>query len=83
MATQKTLEQKMEERQNIEMQIACLQQHLSAPTSNIGDWKVIKVYEARLKNEPDPYNFDELAQARQTVRDQINELQTQLEQMND
>lgn len=83
MATQKTLEQKMEERQNIEMQIACLQQHLSAPTSNIGDWKIIKIYEARLQNQPDPYNYEELSQARQAVREQINQLQAQLEQMDD
>lgn len=77
------LEQEMTERQRIEIQIACLQQKLSEPTSVIGDWKIIKIYEARLQNRPDPYNYEELAQARQAVRNQINELQTQLEQMND
>ena len=83
MSKNETLEEKMMERQRIETQIACLQQHLSAPTSDVGDWKIIKIYEARLQNQPDPYNYEELSQARQAVREQINQLQTQLEQMND
>ena len=74
------LEHNMMERQRIETQIACLQQHLSAPTSNIGDWKIIKIYEARLQGAPDPYNYNELAQARQAIRNQINQLQSQLNQ---
>ena len=53
------LEQEMTERQRIEIQIACLQQKLSEPTSDIGDWKIIKIYEARLQNRPDPYNYEE------------------------
>ena len=41
MSKNETLEEKMMERQRIETQIACLQQHLSAPTSDVGDWKII------------------------------------------
>ena len=67
-------------RDAIESQIRTLQSRLDEPTSNIGDWKIIKIYEARLSGESDPYNFEELKAARQAVRDEINALQTQLEQ---
>ena len=60
MAKKKT-ELTEEERGEIKSQIRTLQSRLDAPTSNIGDWKIIKIYEARL-------------------RDEINALQTQLEQ---
>ena len=66
------------DRERIESEIRTLQSKLDAPTSNIGDWKIIKIYEARLSGESDPYNFDELKAARQAVRDKINELQAQL-----
>ena len=69
-----------EERDAIESQIRTLQSRLDAPTSNIGDWKIIKIYEARLSGESDPYDYEELKAARQAVRDEINALQTQLEQ---
>lgn len=66
------------ERDAIESQIRTLISRLDAPTSDIGDWKIIKIYEARLRNEADPYNFEELDAARQAVRIEINELQAQL-----
>ena len=62
----------------IESQIRTLTSKLDAPTSDIGDWKIIKIYEARLSGEEDPYNYEELSAARQAVRDKINELQAQL-----
>ena len=68
------------DRERIESEIRTLQSKLDAPTSDIGDWKIIKIYEARLSGESDPYNFDELKAARQAVRDEINTLQAQLEQ---
>lgn len=68
------------ERDAIESQIRTLTSKLDAPTSDIGDWKIIKIYEARLSGESDPYNYEELKAARQAVRDEINALQTQLEQ---
>ena len=67
------------DRERIESEIRTLQSKLDAPTSNIGDWKIIKTYEARLSGESDPYNFEELKAARQAVRDKINALQAQLE----
>lgn len=66
------------ERDAIESQIRTLTSKLDAPTSNIGDWKIIKIYEARLNGESDPYNYEELKAARQAVRDEINALQAQL-----
>ena len=45
-----------EERGAIESQIRTLQSRLDAPTSDIGDWKIIKIYEARLSGESHPYN---------------------------
>ena len=68
------------DRERIESEIRTLQSKLDAPTSDIGDWKIIKIYEARLSGESDPYNYEELKAARQVVRDKINTLQAQLEQ---
>lgn len=66
------------ERDAIESQIRTLTSKLDAPTSDIGDWKIIKIYEARLSGESDPYNYEELKAARQAIRDEINALQAQL-----
>lgn len=65
-------------RDSIESEIRGLVSSLDAPTSSIGDWKIVKIYEARLKGEDDPYDYDELAQKRQEARDRINELQAEL-----
>ena len=67
------------DRERIESEIRTLQSKLDAPTSDIGDWKIIKIYEARLSGESDPYDYEGLKAARQAVRDKINELQTELE----
>ena len=66
------------DRERVESEIRTLQSKLDAPTSDIGDWKIIKIYEARISGESDPYNYEELKAARQAVRDKINELQAQL-----
>lgn len=55
--------------------IAFLKGCLSCSESPVGDWKVIKIYEARMAGEEDPYDFDDLKSQRQAVRDKINELQ--------
>lgn len=65
-------------RNALNAELSQLMSSLSANTSSIGDWKVIKIYEARLKGEPDPYDFNELAAARQNARDRINEIQAEL-----
>ena len=67
------------DRERIESEIRTLQSKMDEPTRDIGDWKIIKIYEARLSGESDPYNYEELKAARQAVRDKINELQAELE----
>lgn len=62
-------------------ELASLMSGLSANTSPIGDWKVIKVYEARMLGKEDPYDMEELAAERQTVRDRINEIQKELKKL--
>ena len=62
-------------------EMAQLMSNLSANTSSIGDWKVIKIYEARIKGEQDPYNFETLAAQRQAARDRINEIQEELKEL--
>lgn len=69
------------ERNALNAELAALMSSLSANTSAIGDWKVIKIYEARLKGEQDPYDFDELAAQRQAARDRINEVQQELKKL--
>lgn len=74
-------ERKRMERERIESEIRGLVSRLDAPTSDIGDWKIVKIYEARLSGESDPYDYEELKAARQAVRDEINALQKQLEEI--
>ena len=69
------------ERSRIEGQIRELIAELDAPNSAIGDWKVVKCYEAKLQDLQLPYNLNELMAARQQVRNQINELQNQLAEL--
>lgn len=71
-------ERKRMERERIESEIRGLVSRLDAPTSDIGDWKIVKIYEARLSGESDPYDYEELKAARQSIRDEINALQKQL-----
>ena len=73
----KKMELTEEERGAIESQIRMLQSRLDAPTSDIGDWKIIKIYEARLSRARAPYHSAELKAGRQAVRNKINELQAQ------
>ena len=52
---------------------------LSSSTSEIGDYRIIKTYEARLNNEKDPYDTKSILAKRQEIRDKINALQQQLD----
>ena len=70
-----------ERRNALNSELAQLMSNLSANTSPIGDWKVIKIYEARMEGNPDPYDFEELAAERQAARDRINEIQHELEEL--
>ena len=68
----------MDKDQEKYQQIAVLRSQLSSSVSEIGDWKITKIYEARMNNEADPYDFAALTKARQDVRDQINALEKEL-----
>lgn len=70
--------QKQMEIDNLQSQIRCLQADLSADTSSTGDWKIIKIYQARMQGLPDPYDFEQIVAARQAKRDQINALQQKI-----
>lgn len=52
---------------------------LSSSTSEIGDYRIIKTYEARLNNEEDPYDTKSILAKRQEIRDKINTLQQKLD----
>ena len=70
-----------DKRNALNAELASLMSGLSANTSPIGDWKVIKVYEARVLGKEDPYDMEQLAAARQTARDRINEIQNELKKL--
>ena len=55
-----------------------LRSELSSPASDIGDWKVAKIYEARIKGESDLYDAADLIEKRQAVRDRIAALEKEL-----
>ena len=66
--------EEQEKRQSI-INMTC---DLSSPASEYGDWKIAKIYEARLNGKPDPYNADELIAKRQEIRDSINATRKEL-----
>ena len=63
-----------QERQDLEAELRRLHSSLDASSSEIGDWKIIKIYEARLQGLPDPYDYAELAAQRENVRVRIREI---------
>ena len=71
---QKTIAQKQQE-------IINLRCHLTSDVSEIGDYKIVKTYEARLQNETDPYDTADLLKKRQEVRDKINQLEVEVNEM--
>ena len=62
------------ERNDLEAELRTLHSKLDTSSSDIGDWKIIKIYEARLQGLPDPYDYDELAYQREAVRERIREI---------
>ena len=74
MDNEKEQMEEQEKRQSI-INMTC---DLSSPASKYGDWKIAKIYEARLNGEPDPYNADELIAKRQEIRDSINATRKEL-----
>ena len=65
--------------QKKQQRIIDLKWTLQSFDSSVGDYKVMKTYEARLKGEADPYDTDDLIAKRKAVRDEINKLRQELE----
>lgn len=70
-----------DKRNALRAELAELMSGLSANTSPIGDWKVIKVYEARMLGKEDPYDMEQLTAERQAARERINEIQNELKKL--
>lgn len=69
-------------RNKLQAERAQLMSDLSANTSPIGDWKIVKIYEARMAGLEDPYNADELMAQRAAVREHINKIDETLSKLN-
>lgn len=66
---------------DLNAEMSQLMSNLDANTSPIGDWKIVKIYEARMRGAEDPYDFDELVLERQAARMRINEINMELEKL--
>lgn len=71
-------DQNFSKRNALNAEKAQLMSSLAANTSPIGDWKVMKIYEARMRGEADPYDFEALSIARQEARNRINVINIEL-----
>lgn len=65
-------------RDNLEAELRMLRSKLQANTSEIGDWKVVKTLEYQLTGQKIPYDMERLNSDRQKVRDRINEIEAEL-----
>ena len=63
---------------NLEAELRTLRSKLQANTSEIGDWKVVKALEYQLTGQKIPYDMERLNSDRQKVRDRINEIEVEL-----
>ena len=73
------MDEKNEKIRQLKQEIINYEAKLSANTSNIGDYRIIKCYEAALLQKDVPYDVDALIADRQGVRDKINELEAEIE----
>ncbi len=71
---QNTLNEKRQE-------IINLTSELTSTASEIGDYRIIKCYEATLTGTDAPYDIKDLAAKRQAVRDKINEIEAEIEKL--
>jgi hypothetical protein len=71
-------EEKAMSRNEIEQKIRDLKTRLSCQESDIGDWKVAKCMEYSTLGLEAPYDFQELHEKRQAVRNEIDALEAEL-----
>lgn len=72
---------KREKIERINTRISELKNMLSAQSSTIGDWKLIKQFEASMQGLNAPYTNEEMKvyhDSRAKVRDEINKLENEL-----
>ena len=72
------MDEKQKNIQEKQQEIINLQAHLASKNSEIGDYKIIKCYEASLMGKEAPYDAKTLIAERQKVRDKINALQDEI-----
>lgn len=65
----------------LEQHVRDLEAKLSCTSSDIGDWKIAKCMEYQVAGLDMPYDITELHEARQAVRDEINQIQEQITEM--
>ena len=76
------MDEKQKNIQEKQQEIITLQAHLASKNSEIGDYRVIKCYEATLSGAKTmPYDTTTLLAERQKVRDKINALQAEVAQL--
>lgn len=68
-------------RNEIEQKIRDLKTRLSCQESDIGDWKVAKCMEYSTLGLEAPYDFQELHEKRQAVRNEIDALEAELKKL--
>lgn len=71
----------MTEKQKKEQRIRDLTASLSSENSRFGDWAVIKCLEYKDQGKAMPYDLEDIYAQRQRVRDEINQLQAEIEAM--
>ena len=76
------MDEKQKNIQEKQQEIINLQAHLASKNSEIGDYRVIKCYDATLSGAKTmPYDTTTLLAERQKVRDKINALQAEVAQL--
>lgn len=73
----------MNERERLEQEIRNLTCQLNSSSSPIGDWKIAKYQEYLATGQTAPYDINELHTQRQAVRDEINRIREELDNLPD
>lgn len=75
-------EQIFNRRNDLNAELMSLETSFSGGTQ-IGDYRILKIYEARLKGQEDPYDLEDLIKKRNLARNRINQIQNELKTLVD
>lgn len=75
------MDKKNIEIEKLEGRLRILHSMLQAENSDIGDWKLAKCLEYQMCGLDLPYDVKELNSERQKVRDEINDIETELNKL--